>query len=79
MNISLKVMRAGKPGIVSVRARIFGLLAVHKSWPSRGFFVISHIPTGLSIYQGFISKAKAEKVAIQLKHLDWDFKSPKSA
>lgn len=67
---------------VFVRAKRFGLLAVHRSYyyyPAAGdLFTVSHIPTGLAVRSG-IPKTIALELASQLQPLDWNFKRKASA
>jgi hypothetical protein len=67
-------------GLVTVRARQFGALAVHRSAMTRDSFTITHIATGHAVYSHFPSDAEALFFAKRLAILPiWNFKHPSSA
>lgn len=76
----VKIARQGRPR--RVRARIIGLLAVHKTPRTKGGFfgdsyTITHIPTGYAVRSFIGSKSDALEMMLKLQPLNWNFKKPK--
>lgn len=79
----VKIARPNGLPLRVVRAKVFGLLCIHRTPSSTGGFfqgkyTITHIPTGFAV-KSLISKREALRLVKKLQQFDWNFKRAKTA